>query len=316
MRALLIASLQPRAGKTGVAAALAQRLAYEGRRVLALRLGGTGDTSAAADAAYFTTLPGARGRGGSPVALADAANAVAAQAGDSTPIVEAGEGADIGALAQSLDAAVILVHRGVPDDATVFNLQNLALALGERFLGVVLTAVTKATLATAQAEMDDAALPLLVALPEDRILYSPTIAEIAATLDAEMLLGDESNDQVIEQMMIGPITTDPGQPYFSRRGNKAVITRSDKTDMQLAALQTDTDCLILTGGLSPSPYTLDRASSEEVALMVTHADTRATVGRLEEIFGRSRFSSERKLERMAELLGGALDFDAITAALN
>src|SRR5205085_7118012 len=114
--------------------------------------------------------------------------------------------------------------------------------------------------------------------------------------------------------MINPITTDPGQAYFSRRGNKAVITRSDKTDLQLAALQTNTDCLILTGGLMPSPYTLDRAANEEITLVLTKENTRATVSRLESIFERSRFTSERKLERMSELLQQRLDFAPVAAA--
>ncbi|MHB8577295.1 MAG: DRTGG domain-containing protein [Dehalococcoidia bacterium] len=315
MRALLIASLEPHAGKTGLAAALARRFAFEGRRVLALRLGAGGDQRAGDDAAYFATLPGARGRGGSPIAPSVAATSIATLAGDATPIVEAQDGADVPALARELDAGTVLIHHGLPDEDAVLALQNLALALAERFVGVVLTALPERSLAAAESLMADAALPMLAALPEDRLLYSPTIAEIAAALDAELLLGEESEDQVIEQLLISPITTDPGQPYFSRRGDKAVIVRSDKTDQQLAAMQSNTDCLILTGGLQPSPYTLDRAANEEIALLLTRGDTRATIGRLESIYASSRFSSERKLERMAELLQDRLDAAPIAAAL-
>lgn len=316
MRALLVASLQQHAGKTGVAAALAQRFAYQGRRVLALRLGASGDAGASADAAYFSTLPGARGRGGSPVLNSGAPGTIAELAGDSLPIVEAEAGGALAVIAGSIDAAVIVVQRGLPDDDTILSLQNLALALGERLLGIVLLAVPQGKLAQAEGVIDEAALPLLASLPEDRLLFSPTIAEIADALQAEMLLGDEAEDQVIEELMIGPVTVDPGQPYYARRGNKAVITRSDKTDLQLAALQTNTDCLILTGGIAPSPYTLDRASNEEVALMVTRTDTRATVDRLADIFEGSRFSSERKLERMAELLRDRLDYETISKAIS
>lgn len=315
MRTLLIASLEPHAGKTGLAAALAQRLAYAGVGTLALRLGAAADARAEADAAFFATLPGARGRGGAPIAPPSAAAEVERIAGERAPIVEAQDGADVLALAQTLAAVTIVVHRGVPDEEAVLRLQNLALALAEHFIGIVLTAVPKSAVPAARRTLDEAALPALAVLAEDRLLFSPTIAEIADTLQADMLLGEESEDQVIEELMIGPITTDPGQAYYARRGNKAVVTRSDKTDLQLAALQTNTDCLILTGGLTPSPYTLDRASNEEVALMVTRGDTCATIDRLQDIFSSSRFSSERKLARMADLLRDELDYEAVKRAL-
>jgi len=324
MPVLLVAGSQPRqlgsaapagAGKTAFVAAITQRLAYDGRRVLALRLGGSGDPHAAADAAFFATLPGARGRGGAPVPADSAPAEVRRLAGDGIAVVEAGASDDPIGLAAALDATTLLVYRGLPDDDAILHLQEQALALEARFLGVALAAVPERAVASVRSLMDDAALPLIAAVPEDRVLYAPTIGEIAEQLDAELLLGDEAEGEVIENLMIGPVSSDPGQPYYAREGNKAIITRSDKTDLQLAALQTDTACLILTGGLSPSPYTLDRASNEEIAVMLTRAPTRDAVSRLEDIFLRSRFGSERKLERMAELLRDRLDYEAITAAL-
>lgn len=317
MRALLIASLEPHAGKTGIAAALTQRLAYEGRRVIALRLGAAADDRAVADARYFATLPGARGRGGAPLPPDASAEAIASLTEGGRAIVEAPDCADaeIAALASRLDAGVVIVHRGAPNEDETLHLQNLALELGDRFLGVVLTALPKSAVPSARAALDEAALPALAVLPEDRLLYMPTIGEIADTLHANLLLGEAAEDTVIEELMIGPVSADPGQPYYTRRGRKAVVARSDKTDSQLAAMQSDTDCLILTGGFNPSPYTLDRASNEEIALMVAPGDTQTTLRALEEIYGRSRFVSETKLERMTELLRDGLDFEPIGAAL-
>ncbi|HLZ70588.1 MAG TPA: DRTGG domain-containing protein [Dehalococcoidia bacterium] len=315
MRTLLIASLEPHAGKTGIAAALTQRLAYEGRRVLALRLGAAGDDRAAADARFFATLPDARGRGGAPLPADSAGPEIARLAEDGSAIVETPDGAEIAGLANALTASVIAVHRGAPAEDETLRLQNLALALGARFLGVVLTALPKSGVAPARTALDEAALPALAVLPEDRLLYAPTIGEIADLLHAHLLLGEAAEDNVIEELMIGPVSADPGQPYYTRRARKAVIARSDKTDSQLAAMQTDTDCLILTGGLNPSPYTLDRASNEEIALMVAPGDTQTTLRALEDVYGRSRFVSETKLERMSQLLHDELDFAPIGAAL-
>src|SRR5438067_610102 len=72
MITLLFLSPAPHAGKTGLLAALSLRLAYQGTRVLALRLGDAADAAAAADARTFAALPFARGRGGVPVSVDEA----------------------------------------------------------------------------------------------------------------------------------------------------------------------------------------------------------------------------------------------------
>ncbi|HTE87253.1 MAG TPA: DRTGG domain-containing protein, partial [Dehalococcoidia bacterium] len=153
-------------------------------------------------------------------------------------------------------------------------------------------------------------------VPEDATLYAPSVLEIAEALDAEVVLGEPEPGQIIEHLMIGPITTDPGQPYYARpHSRRAVITRSDKTDLQLAAMHSDISCLILTGGLDPSPYTIDRAADGEITVLLTKLDTPGAVNRLEDIFLTTRFEGEQKLERMRTLLDEYLDWDPIRQKL-
>ena len=57
--------------------------------------------------------------------------------------------------------------------------------------------------------------------------------------------------------------------YFRRKPNKAVITGGDRADIQLAALETSTRCLILTGNLYPSPAVLNRAEELCVPVLLT-----------------------------------------------
>lgn len=313
MITLLFVSARPGAGKTALAAALSLRLAYEGRRVLALRVGDPANADAARDARTFAALPFARGRGGQPVTVEDATRV---SSDGARPVevlfLEADAGDDSQQAAEQLDARIVVVHRGDPS-AAIDELTGAAAALGARLRGVVVTAVPLRRQAAARAAVLGAGLPLLAVLPEDRGLYAPSIGEIAETLDGELILGEPDLDQSIEHILINPVTVDPGQSYYARLRNKAVITRSDKTDLQLAALQTQTDLLILTGGMSPSPYTIDRAAGEEVPLLLTRGTTPQTVRALEDIFTRSRFSGELKLERMGELLKQHGDAAAITA---
>lgn len=302
MKTLLVTSPRPGLGKTGVIAALALRLAYEGHRVLALRLGRADDAGAAEDAEYLASLPFARGRGGRPVGPEDIA-AVVEQGGRPVDLLfleDAGDGSGQ-AIAAQPETRVLAVIQGDPrgqGEALTAAVEQLA----SRFAGVVATGVAERDVRGAHEALKRFGIPALAVIPEDRTLYAPTIGDVVEALDAEVILGDPPPDLIIEYMMIGPLTADPSDPYFKRRRNKAVITRSDKTDLQLSALHTQTDVLILTGGFPPSPYTIDRAAGEEVPILLTRADTRESVALLSDVFGSSRFSGERKLERLGELL--------------
>jgi BioD-like phosphotransacetylase family protein len=107
--------------------------------------------------------------------------------------------------------------------------------------------------------------------------------------------------------MIGTIASDAASPYFANREQTCVVTRFDKTDLQLAALNTDLQCLVLTGGGEPSPYLLDRVAGHrpDVAVLLAPGTTVETVRSLEPLFGASAFSGQGKLARAVELLDAA-----------
>lgn len=316
---LLVGSMSPHAGKTALAAGIALKLAYEGRRMLALRLAGDDSDGGAAraDAAFFRTLPFARGRGGEPVSVVEAARfAIEQQQGGGLLVTEAPAGADLPALAEELKAGVVLAVRSA-DAAALKELNTLESALGGRLIGVVAMAVPRALAAQAKTALQVGPAPVLGVVPEDATLYAPSVLEVADALDAEVVLGEPDESQIVERLMVGSITTDPGAPYYARpRSRRAVITRSDKTDLQLAAMHTDIDCLILTGGVDPSPYTIDRAADGEITVLLTKVDTRGAVRLLEDIFLSSRFSGDEKLEHMQQLLEKHLDWEPLRRALS
>lgn len=315
---ILVGSLQPHAGKTAFAAALSLKLGYEGRRILALRLAGDEHDGQAAhgDAAFMLTLPFARGRGGQPVTAEEAVTAAEDQRQTGGLLVlEAPAAADLPALAAQLNAAAIVAVRSA-DATTLAALETLATQLGPRLAGLVAIAVPVRLQEPAQAALAAGPTPVLAVIPEDQVLYAPSVLEVADALDAQIILGEPSEADIIERFLIGPVTTDPGQPYYARpRSRRAVITRSDRTDLQLAAMHTDIDCLILTGGVDPSPYAIDRAADEEISVLLTRVDTRGAVKQLENIFGTTRFASEGKLERMMQLLDQHFDWERLRALL-
>jgi BioD-like phosphotransacetylase family protein len=140
-------------------------------------------------------------------------------------------------------------------------------------------------------------------LPEDRVLAAPSVDDIARAVEARWLAAATPRG-TIDRVMIGTVASDAASPYFGARERKAVVTRYDKTDIQLAALLTDVDMLVLTGGGAPSPYLMDRVHStrEDLSVVVAEQDTVATMRVIEGLYGQSRLDGAGKMRRAAELL--------------
>ena len=114
------------------------------------------------------------------------------------------------------------------------------------------------------AEAKAAGVDLLATLPEDRLLATPVLRDVVEALSAQTEHFDGGGLRPLDRPVIAPISADPGQGYFAGYGASAVIVRSDKPDLQLAALNASAGCLILTGGLPILSYVLERAEEDQV----------------------------------------------------
>jgi BioD-like phosphotransacetylase family protein len=70
----------------------------------------------------------------------------------------------------------------------------------------------------------------------------------------------------------------------------------------LAALETSTICLILTGNLQPSLLIIKQADEFGVAVLSVHASSIETVDAIESIFGKTRLGQTAKLQKFESLL--------------
>ncbi len=323
MSTLLIASLQPGEGRTTTTAALGARLAAEGRNVRLLRVRSPEGADAAAedDARTLAAVPGCASPRAALSEQEAQAEANSANAAGDVCIIETLPGGETPPglpheLAVRLAARVVLVSAGV-NELRPGGLAEAAQTLGDTFLGVVATRQPERRLDAAEAELRERGLACLAALPEDRLLAGPNVREMAETLRASRLGEEGEEEEALEYIMLGPISADPGQPYFLQHGHKAVINRFDKMDLHLAALATEPDCLILTGGQAPSPYLLDRlaGSGLDITVLLSPEGTVRTVELLDDLYSRTRFTGRRKLDRAVELFRERLDLQQFVEAL-
>jgi BioD-like phosphotransacetylase family protein len=145
-------------------------------------------------------------------------------------------------------------------------------------------------------------------IAEDRTLAAPSVGEIRDLLAARVLYDGENETEVVEDVLLAPVYADPAQPHFRHFDSKAILAPFNKTDLHLAAIETQASCLIITGGGEPSPYVIDRAQGESTTVLLTSAETPATLAALGDVWFQSRFRGELKAEAIYRHLEGKVDF--------
>jgi hypothetical protein len=190
--------------------------------------------------------------------------------------------------------------------------------LGRRLIGVVFNAVPEQLVRFAQSDvatfLSGRGIPTFGVIGRDPLLSSVSVAEIVESLGATVLSAEGNLDMPVESFMVGAMGQEKALRFFRRKARKAVITGGDRADVQLAALETDTRCIVLTGNLPPSGIVLSRAEELGVPMLLVEADTLSTVEAMEGLLGRVRLHDPVKAARMREMFETAVDTDALMAA--
>ena len=95
--------------------------------------------------------------------------------------------------------------------------------------------------------------------------------------------------------------------YFRKLPNKAVITGAHRADIQLAAMETSTKCIVLTGGLSTNDVVVGRAQMKGIPIVSVSDDTFTTIDKIESAMGKTRIREKGKIARAKEIID--LEFD-------
>lgn len=219
-------------------------------------------------------------------------------------------------VAESLNTSALAVtyfydRMSLLDDCLVARLR-----LGERLLGVVVNKVPDEEMDfvvnVARPYLESRDIPLLCALPRREQLQAISMGELADVLKGEFLALSEKRDVLIEHLVVGAMSAEQALPRIRRiPGTKAVITGGDRADIQLVALETATQCLVLTGHLRPVPEVLRRAEELGVPVLLVRGNTMETVEAIERVFGKTRLGQAAKLEQFEALLADHFDFERL-----
>jgi hypothetical protein len=217
-------------------------------------------------------------------------------------------------IAEALNASILLVAR-YNSLLLVASLVTAKKLLGDRLLGVVLNNIPPQELAKVQnlvkPYLENQDIPVLGLLPQDRLLNSVSVRELAKRLDAKVLCRGDRLDLMVESLSIGAMNVNSALEYFRKRQNMAVVTGGDRTELQLAALETSTNCLILTGHTSPQPLILNRAEDLEIPVLSVDLDTLTTVEIVDSSFGKVPIHEPIKVQRILDSMKQNFDLNRL-----
>ncbi len=196
-------------------------------------------------------------------------------------------------------------------DGSMDSLIGASRLLGKSFTGGVINKVPANSLIHAK----DAVKPFIEKkgvkvfgiFRKDSLLESFTVLQLNEIVHGKVLCCEDRLNEFVEHLSIGAMDVDSALNYFRRIPNKAVITGAHRSDIQLAAMETSTKCIILTGGLYTNDVVLGKAQSKGIPIISVKEDTFTTVDRIEAVIGKTRIRDQVKINRVKEFIDRGFD---------
>jgi len=308
---IYIVSAEEAAGKTTICAGLGKYLMAEGKKVGYLKPLASGTGEADGDAAFMRRV----------LEISDDVKAPDIIHGKDVVLVEGTLGPNAGdsvsqatyGSAKEMKAKAIAVE-AYSGQASGFV--DSYKGFGDSLLGVIINKVPQSQLKStgekAGAEFGAVGINVLGVIPENRALLAMTVGELADNIKGKILNSTEKSAELVDNYMLGAMVVDSGLDYFGRKSNKAAIIRQDRPDMQLAALETPTRCLVLSGnGEAPAYNVLQKAEIRGIPIISTETETDDIIAIIEDALSKTKLEQENKLPILAEMVKQNLDIKAL-----
>jgi BioD-like phosphotransacetylase family protein len=286
---IYIISTEKGTGKTAICAGLAINLLNAGKKVSYLRPQAAGDD----DIAFMKKIPGLEvNKKGQGIVFIE--EVLDKQTNDSV---------------KETKAKMIAVEDYA---GRIFQDASTYKKFGGDFLGVIINKVPPSQLPRIKKEADEkygaTGIKVLGIVPENRILLAITVGELAESIGGKILNHAEKSDELVENYMLGAMVVDSGLDYFGRKKNKAAVIRQERLDMQLAALETSTQCLVLSGGGQvPSQGVRHKAETRGIPIITTDAAVSDIVKNIDNALVKTRLNQANKLAKLADTVKQNLD---------
>jgi BioD-like phosphotransacetylase family protein len=195
---------------------------------------------------------------------------------------------DASSVTRALSARMLVVVSGDPDavvDDIAFVKRSSDLR-GVNLAGVIVNKVQDPQdfRDTYLPRVEETGLEVLGVLPSLPELSRFTVSYLADRLFAKVVTAEQALNRTVENIFIGAMSASAAlqNPLFKKAG-KLIITSGDRSDMILAALETDTAGIIVTNNVLPSSTIISKAAERNVPLLVVPTDTYQTAKQIDDM---------------------------------
>lgn len=219
---------------------------------------------------------------------------------------------DAMSLISDINASALVVEAWTGNESADLFI-GMANLLGKRMIGGVLNKIPQNLSTHAKDNvvpfLEKRGIKMFGVFGKDNILESITVKDITEVLNGKVLCCEDRLEEFVENFSVGAMDVDSALVYFSRTQNKAVITGAHRSDIQLAAMETSTKCIILTGGFYVNDVVMGKAQTLGIPIISVTYDTFTTIERIESVMGKTNMRQTRKIQRAKELVGGGFDIE-------
>ena len=222
-------------------------------------------------------------------------------------------------LVKTLKATVLLVD-SYEREFYLDGVLDAAERLGEQLLGVILNRIEAGYVENIEdliiPFLERKGIPVFGILPHDAVLGSVVIEDVVEALAGDVLCCRNKLDGLIQHFLIGGMQVDRALEYIRKTRNNAVIVGGDRADIQLAAIEATTQCLILTGNLYPNEIVVSKAEMRGVPIVVVRDDTYSVAKKVEELSGKLRLREKEKVDCGIRLIEEKVNFERLYESLS
>jgi hypothetical protein len=250
--------------------------------------------------------------------------AAAASEGKDTLFVESGRdlpygvsvGLDAISVARAIDGKVLVVVSGDPESCIddVAFLDKYVNAKGARLAGVLINKVQDVQdfKDTFLPRIEGVGIPVLGVVPHHPELSRFSVGYLADRLFAKVITGEGNMNKTVDNIFIGAMSATAAMqnPQF-KKGGKLIITSGDRSDMIVAALETETAAVIITNNVLPSSSIISKAAEKNVPLLVVPGDTYGTARQIESMEPLMTKEDSEKADLLAKSIAKHVNMKAL-----
>jgi len=212
-------------------------------------------------------------------------------------------------IAQALGAPTVLVsspnHQSID---SIFMFRHMCDERGMEFKGVV---INRGAGPKEKEFLEKNGIRVLGEIPNIPELRAFHVCDIAEKLNAKAITGAAGMDRTVEEVIVGAMDPRDAVRYMQRSRKKAVITGGDRTDILLAALSTDTSCIIVSGGITPSRTVVSRADELGIPIILTDEDALTSAETIDRLIARIDPNDTKKIDLIKAAVKKNVDLDEI-----